>query len=66
MKRLIVDFAVIFISITSTSRNKLDFPTRIEIIHGSHSLLNVLTWVLLFSLHFIITHVKTGCKLWLP
>jgi len=29
------------------------FPTRIRIIHGSHSLYNVLAWVTLFSLHFI-------------
>ena len=29
------------------------FPTRIEIIHGSHSLYHVLTWVTLFSLHNI-------------
>jgi len=43
-----------FLLLTSDSRNKLRFfPTRIKIIHGSHSLFNVLTWVTLFSLHFI-------------
>ena len=53
--------------------------TKIEINYGSHSLYNVLTWVILFSLHFIpryrseyniyennVTHVKTRYKLWLP
>ena len=43
-----------FLLLTSDSRNKLRFfPTRIKIIHGNHSLFNVLTWVTLFSLHFI-------------
>ena len=50
------------------------FPTRIEIIHGSQSFHIILTWVALFSVHFIlryhsgaitfyennVTHVETG------
>jgi hypothetical protein len=69
------------ISITDFHYKKISYiiPTRIEIIHGSHSLYPVLSWVTLCSLHFIprfrlelnayeeyVTHVKTGYKLWLP
>ena len=39
--------------LNSTSKYKWDFPTRIKIIQGSHSLYNLLTWVTLFSLNFI-------------
>jgi hypothetical protein len=34
--------------LTSTSKYKFDFSTRIEKIHGIHSLYNVLAWVTLF------------------
>jgi hypothetical protein len=44
---------------TMIYKYKLDFPARIEIIHGSHSLYNVLTWVTLFSLH-LITRCRSG------
>ena len=46
---------------------KLIFPIRIKIIYGNHSLYNVLTLVILFSLQFIardnlknnnVTHIK--------
>jgi len=40
------------ISIYQLPLKKISY-IRIEIIHGSHSLYNVLTWVTLFSLHFI-------------
>ena len=42
----------LFPLLTSTLKNKLKFPTRIVIIHESHSLYNVLTRVTLFSSFF--------------
>jgi hypothetical protein len=36
------------------SKNLLDFSVRIKIIHGSHSLYDILTWVTLFSLPFFL------------
>ena len=36
------------------------YPIRIKIIHGSHNLYNVLTWITLFSLYYI-SHYRSGC-----
>jgi hypothetical protein len=41
------------------------FPTRIEIIHGGQILYQVLTWLTLFSLHFIPSD-KKFMKIMLP
>jgi hypothetical protein len=64
---MLVDFVMKCISITDFHYTKISYviPTRIEIIHGSHSLYPVLTWVTLCSLHFI-PRDKRFTKIMLP
>ena len=66
---MLVDFVMKCISITDFHYKKISYiiPTRIEIIHGNHSLYPVLTWVTLRCiLSLAVARNKMFTKIMLP